>query len=638
MLSRIPHVYTPLVALLASLILVTTACIGLGGEPVIVATLVPPTPTIAERGHPAAAPDIAVGAQLYALNCTDCHGITGAGDGQLVQSGQVMDAGNFRAPDARQQRPLDWFNTITHGNLERLMPPWRDALTEQQRWEVAYYTYTLHYTPEQLARGREVYAATCADCHGASGVGDGERADEFGGFTPDLTDQEAMATLSDQVLFNIISEGQGDMHALANDLSEDDRWAAVSYTRTLALASIDAIASVAQAATPILATAAATPQTIATPSGAVVNGIVSGRVVNGTAGGGAIANLPVTLVYYDADLRETALQATTDASGSFSFANVPISDAFQYAVIAEYGERSYFAPPVLGDPAVGRVDFTVTVYERTEDAAVITISAMVAQVTAVGASLEITQLFTISNSSDRAYSASQTAPDGRAVSLAFGLPPGAVLLGFPGGEGRFVLSTDQTTVLDTAPTLPGDNNLVALAYVIPYQGSAIIEQVFNYALNGQVRILVQPETVQLNSSLLGTLGPQQIGQTQWQGYGAEVALAAGEPLRYELGGASLEVATDGRAGVVTSNNLLPLLVIGIIIEIIIVALLYVWWRQRRNKRAAQPANVSDTTLMDGLIRQIAELDAQHERGELDAATYQRQRAILKQRLSEIMES
>ncbi|MDX2141159.1 MAG: c-type cytochrome [Chloroflexota bacterium] len=629
------HARLRLAALLASLILVTTACTGLGGEPVIVATLPPPTPTLAERGHPAVAPNIAAGAQLYALNCTDCHGITGAGDGQLVQSGQVMNAKNFRAPDARQQRPLDWFNTITNGNLERLMPPWRDALTEQQRWEVTYYTYTLHYTPEQIVRGREVYAATCAECHGASGVGDGERAGEFGGFTPDLTNQETMATLSDQVLFNIISEGQGDMHALADDLSEDDRWAAVSYTRTLTLASTNAIASVAQAATPVATSA---PQAVTTPSGAVVNGVVSGRVVNGTAGGGAIANLPVTLVYYDADLRETALQATTDASGSFSFANVPISDTFQYAAIAEYGERSYFAPPVLGDPSAGRVDFTVTVYERTEDAAVITISAMVSQVTAVGASLEVTQLFTISNSSDRAYSTNQTTPDGRAVSLAFQLPPGAVLLGFPSGEGRFVLSTDQTTVLDTAPTLPGDQNLVAIAYVIPYEGSAIIEQVFNYALNGQVRILVQPDSVQLSGTPLTALGPQQIGQTQWQGYGAQVALAAGSPLRYELAGASLEVATGERTGVVTSNNLLPLLVIGIVIEIIIVALLYVWWRQRRNKRAAQAAKpASDTTLMDGLIRQIAELDARHERGEIDDATYQRQRGILKQRLSELME-
>jgi mono/diheme cytochrome c family protein len=634
MLSRIPRA----AALLSSLILVTAACTGLGGEPVIVATLPPPTPTIAERGHPAVAPNIAAGAQLYALNCTDCHGITGAGDGQLVQSGQVMDAKNFRAPDARQQRPIDWFSTITNGNLERLMPPWRDALSEQQRWEVTYYTYTLHYTPEQLARGREVYAATCAECHGASGVGDGERAGEFGGFTPNLTNQETMATLSDQVLFNIISEGQGDMHALADELSEDDRWAAVSYTRTLALASSDAIASVAQAATPVPTTTAPTPGAITTPSGVVVNGVVSGRIINGTAGGGATANLPVTLVYYDAELRETALQTTADANGNFSFANVPISDAFQYAAIAEYGERSFFAPPVLGDPAAQRVDFTITVYERTEDAAVISISAMVSQVTAVGASLEVTQLFTISNSSDRAYSTSQTTPDGRAVSLAFQLPPGAVLLGFPSGEGRFVLSTDQTTVLDTAPTLPGDQNLVAIAYVIPYEGSAIIEQVFNYALNGQVRILVQPETVQLNGPPLGALGPQQIGQTQWQGYGAQVALTAGSPLRYELGGAALEVATGGRAGVVTSNNLLPLLVVGIVIEIIIVALLYVWWRQRRNRRAAQAAKpASDTTLMDGLIRQIAELDAQHERGEIDAATYQRQRVILKQRLSEIME-
>jgi hypothetical protein len=41
-------------------------------------------------------------------------------------------------------------------------------------------------------------------------------------------------------------------------------------------------------------------------------------------------------------------------------------------------------------------------------------------------------------------------------------------------------------------------------------------------------------------------------------------------------------------------------------------------------------------LIDGLIRQIAELDTQHDAGQINHDLYQQQRAILKARLTELM--
>jgi mono/diheme cytochrome c family protein len=613
------------------LLLLLSACSGLGSEPRIVATLPAASSTPVADRFPVAAPNIALGAQVFAARCVDCHGAGGAGDGMLVASGQVGNPGNFRLPDAApSQRPSDWYATVANGRIENLMPPWHDALSDEERWAVSLYSYTLHYTPEQLARGREVFAATCAECHGMGGRGDGERAPEFGGSAPDLTNLETMMTLSDDNIYAIVSEGQGsDMHALANTLSEEDRRAVTAFTRTLSLANSDAIA--VQAPPP----PAETPDVAA---GVLVEGTVQGRISNGTAGGSVPAGLVVDLFYYDETLRETSLQTTTDASGAFSFPAVPISDRFQYAAIVEYNGRSFFSPPVFGDPSVGSLTLDVTLYELTEDPAVLTVSGMVTQVTAIGEALEITQLLTIRNGSDRAYSTTQTLPDGRPISILLDLPPGAQVLGFPDGEGRFAVVPEQFAIADTAPVIPNREHIVAVVYIIPYVGSAIIEQPLNYAVSGPVRVLVRPPTVTLQSAQLPPTGLETVGESEWQGYGGALTFAAGDVLRYELSGAAAEVATrTGDAGVISGNNLLPLIVCGVIAEILLVIGLYIWWRRRRQARKAQAAApASDQTLLDGLIRQIAELDAQHERGELDAESYNRQRAVLKQRLSELM--
>src|SRR5690242_687938 len=67
----------------------TAACGGLGGEPRIIATAPPASSAPDEFGYPLTPPDVALGARLFAQNCTRCHGIGGQGDGELVASGQI---------------------------------------------------------------------------------------------------------------------------------------------------------------------------------------------------------------------------------------------------------------------------------------------------------------------------------------------------------------------------------------------------------------------------------------------------------------------------------------------------------------------------------------------------------------------
>ena len=128
---------------LSLLAVVITGCSGLAGEPLIVATM-PPQPTAQTISVPQSAPDLAAGAQVYAANCTRCHGATGKGDGEMVTSGKVTGVADFTDPKLSQDAtPADWYEIVTNGRMDKLMPPWGGKLSDTQRWDVTNYVYSL---------------------------------------------------------------------------------------------------------------------------------------------------------------------------------------------------------------------------------------------------------------------------------------------------------------------------------------------------------------------------------------------------------------------------------------------------------------------------------------------------------------
>lgn len=628
-MSGVKHTAHARLAALAAALVLLAGCQGLGGEPRIVSSLQPPTPVPTEPAFPAMPADMASGASIFAARCTDCHGAGGAGDGPLVQSGQVVNAGNFLDPATmRAQRPLEWFSTITNGRLENLMPPWRDALSAQQRWDVAYYTYTLHYTPEQLSQGETLYQQHCAACHGQTGLGDGPDAAELSGPVPSLLDQGEMALLSDAVLYNIITEGVGDPHdgmpGFAAELSDDERWALVAYSRTLSLVRLPAAGptdALAPAATPEVDAAVPTLQ-------------VRGRLLNGSAGAQPPAAHPVTLFRFPAEGQPQQFQATTSPDDTFVFSDIPQDADSVYAVTTAYRDR-VFATDFL--PAEALVDGPVdlTIYELTEDPSVLAITGIVTQVNVTPETLEVAQVLRFRNSGDRAYTTSQTTPEGQPVGLAISLPPGAVVPGFS-EPNRYVYDSATFTLIDTVPVLPGDEHLVQVVYLIPYTGSAIIEQPLNYPLDGQARLLVRPQETRVQGEFFPALGPQTIGENTYAAYGGTQQLAAGTVLSYTLNGRGGQ-STLGESAVVTDAALPVLVVVVIVLEVALIAGLALWFVRRRRRFSTQaPGRVSRRALLDALVQQIAELDADHEAGRLTAAEYAQQRAALKARLAEVM--
>jgi mono/diheme cytochrome c family protein len=99
----------------------------------------------------------------------------------------------------------------------------------------------LKLTPETvgafLKRGEEVFNVNCAICHGKSGDGQGMTS-HFGvpGIANLTQDTYGQATYPDGRLFEVISNGKGNMGAYKHNVNLRDRWAIVAYIRALQFA------------------------------------------------------------------------------------------------------------------------------------------------------------------------------------------------------------------------------------------------------------------------------------------------------------------------------------------------------------------------------------------------------------------
>jgi mono/diheme cytochrome c family protein len=603
------------------ILLLLVSCSGLAGEPEIIATLPPETPRPQEAGYPLQAPDLALGAQIFAENCTACHGIGGRGDGESVTTGKVPAPPDFTNPATSSgQKPSEWFTTITDGRMDKLMPPWGDILTEEQRWVVALYTYTMPYSPQVLEFGKQVWEGNCAECHGVGGSGDGPKAAEINRPLIDLTLQSEMVGLSDQNFYNIITEGTGEMPAFADTLDENARRAVAAYTRSLGLANLNIIGQKIELE--------ATPEVGATAD--VMQGTVTGRVSNGTAASTVPPGLAVRLFIVQnqsADTRDTTIQA----DGTFRFENVPIQENTGYIAATNYRERTYYSELVVGDPAAPAVELPITVYELTQDTEVVTITNVDVRIAPVdlqniGGGLEILQVITYHNNSDRAFSTDRAAGQQGYASLLILLPPGSVILGTD-NPNRYVPYQEGFALIDTAPVLPGENQ-VQVTYFLPYEDGAIVEQEVNNDFNGKMRVLLYPERLKITSDTLQLTGEERSEGRVYQVYEGNVSVSRGSAIRYDLSGQAV-IRVDETAS--TATTLLPLLlvVVGGVLLLVAIAL------YTRSRRAI--AGVDRNRLIDALVRQIAELDEAHDAGQMNHDLYQRQRQRLKARLGELMD-
>ncbi len=586
-----------LIGLIAATLLLA-ACGGLAGQQVIVATL---TPVPTEISKPQGLADLTNGAKIFQTNCTSCHGANGAGQGELVLSKQVGAIPSFLDWEAvSKQRPQEYFSIITNGKLEKLMPPWKNALTPAERWDVTMYVYTLRYNADQIARGAEVYAAECAKCHGETGQGDGPEMIQDNRNAAALTDVAGLATVDDSAYLTTIREGVGtEMPAYQGKLSDADIHAVAAYAREFTVKQ---------------GKPAVTPTSLT----------LRGTVTNGTAGNFVPADTVVFLRYGSVAAGLKTLQTTVKPDGTYEFTNVPYAADAGYVTFVSYLGNNFTSNVLTADTAVGG-DLPIMVYDPTEDPRLVTISQIdmdieTQTVANVGTGLVIGQTITYHNGSDRVFAL--PAQSGQvAVSLLIQMPPGAVMLQVD-DPSRYIMADKQGAIIDTLPVLPGDH-VVNFTYYLPYSNGAVVDQPFTNAIKGTVTVRLAPTHLRLLDERF-TLKPIAEGEA-FHTYTAQIETPYNDSLRYEISGALTPPTTTDNPRLVTSNTLVPVLLGLLLLVIVVTGFLII--------RARQPNSQGQ---IDALVRRIAELDLLHQQGQLNHDAYQRQRQELKAQLAVLM--
>lgn len=540
------------------LVFLLAACEGLAGEPVVVSTLPPsqadaqkqasidasmPQPAATEDAGaqtanvvaPSTEPDLALGATLFAENCTRCHGVNGQGDGELVKLGQVQAPLDFTDPATiAGKTPQDYYTIITNGKLDTLMPPWANKLSDDQRWAVANYVYSM-------------------------------------------------------------SSG-----------------------------------------------APAVPQ---------VAGVIKGQVTNASAGGTVPAGLAVQLHIVNQDFTsEETVDGVIAEDGTFQFADIAMKSDMGYAVTVEYNDTTFASEILAGDTAALALDLPVQIYEATDDPSVLAIDAMSTQISVNDGELTVIEILSFVNNSDKMYRKA----DGQS-SVTITVPEGATLTQFSQQGDRYLYSEDGRQVSDVFPVVPGQRHTFHLLYTIPYNSEGVsLTQTLDYPLSAGFEVLLDTPGLNITGDTIAPLG----GSTTDSPHGAvmrfgnESALAAGQPITFVVAGepqvaAVVPDSADTTATTVPQPPAIPVLAyIFITLGAISVAGAgFLFYKERQLMRAGAgsvpaakaPAVGVEQARINALVKQIADLDQNHQDGKIKGSAYEKQRKALKTELMTLIQ-
>lgn len=552
-------------------------------------TAAAPAPSI-----PLTAPDPVAGAEVYNQNCIKCHGPTGRGDGELVAqlTGRPPD---FTDPATlRDRAPHEIFTIVTQGRLEKTMPPFGNALTTTQRWDVVAYLYTLTTPPPETTEA--LFAAQCAECHSA-------------GSASDLAALPFFATQTEQDIFDAITLGLSDGSHTFGALSEAERWALAQHVQALAY-------------TPI---AIAQPGPTPTPGATltVTEGIgVGGAVTNGTANASVPDDLAVEVFVFDS-ARLVGSYTTTVSNDHYSVTGLIAQPEQAIAASIQYLGVTYVSDIVRVTEGQTQVDLPIKIFETTTDPAGMRITRWHVVLAAPEAGVEtvqVAELLIFSNDGDRVL----VGAGGGQPTLDIPLPESASNLQFE--QGGDLYQPRPTGFGYMGAVLPGAETLqMIFAFDMPLTGQTDFVQTTRYPVDG-VNLLT-PQTG-LRVSVRNLSGPQtaDVQGTPYLTYNG-ANLRANEALTLTFH--SAEALANWIGWVIAGVSLVVIGGVGL------------WWIIQRRKSMHRDS-VQHPVLSDRLQRRallidsLARLDDDFANGQLAEPDYQRRRTKLKAEALELM--
>ncbi len=569
------------------------------------------TPVASGAIFPLVPPDPAEGGAIYNEKCIACHGAAGLGDGP--QAGQLpVPVAPLGDPSlARQAKPVDWFNMVTKGNLERYMPGF-SSLDDRQRWDVVAYALTLSMDPGLVEEGQKVFEQNCQSCHGESGQGSADAPSW-------LDDATLLAQHSLEEIIAIASEGSAAMPGFAGELSQTEIEAVAVYTRTLSFANFTAPTS-APATTTSQGTLQA--EASATPAAAVGTVTIQGKVINGS-GGLLPEGLRAVLSRFEGT-NQVSAQETDVVDGAYQFEGIEIVPEQTYMVTVDYQGLTYGSDlyHTSENPQESVVDLPIEFYDTTTD-----VSALRAERMHIffdfsnPESVQIAELFILTNIGNRVIIPGEDMPG----VVEYQLPADATNLQFEQGAlGERYVQTEKGFA-DTAAVEPGSGQQILFAYDVPYSKKMSLSIPIPVDVDAAV-VMAPQGSMTLQSDQLRSTGQRDVQGVSLELYTA-TALTAGSTLEMTISansGGGLPLRLGGTSGLLIGAAVLGVALIGA-----------GYWllRQRRRETSAEPESQSDAEgTAEDLMDAIIALDDRYKAGDLPEEAYLRRRNELKEQL------
>ncbi len=571
-----------------------------------------PTPVPTLVLYPSKAPSVANGESIYGEKCAACHGETGLGDGeQGIQLGVTVRA--FGLPEiARPSSPAQYYTMVTRGNIERFMPPFA-SLSDQERWDVVAYALTMHTTPEQIERGKELFEQNCANCS-----------------TDYFKDQQIMSTLTEVELARIAKQGNDQFPAFGADLEQDDLWAVAAYLRTLSFdnSPLAAPQPAASAATP--ASPEANP---AVPANEPQPGFgnVRGSVENKT-GSALPSNLVVTLSGFDHDANDPnagpvevfKAEASVNSDGAYSFENIEMPTNRIYVARVELEGVSLQSEFVVAEEGAQLIEIpALTLYGSTEDASGLVMDGVQIIFEYGADSISVYNLYSFRNPTNEIIVVPQDA-SGEIPFIKF--PDGAFGFGFEPMQ-----DSESFTSIENGFAIPPSEKSYGL---VAFSSLGLADTV-NFSQEFPLPVdslnIFTPVGVEVNDSNLVDLGEQTIQSYTYQIYESD-PLAAGATLTFTLSGNPQEEAAADSANSNTSllfgAAALGLAFIG--------AGLWIY-RQDKLKETNEEEHGDEFESAEDVMDAILALDDLHGKKKISEKAYQKRRDKLKETLKRELE-
>jgi mono/diheme cytochrome c family protein len=198
------------------------------------------------------------GKQIYVSHCMTCHGCAGNGLGTYGGT-LIVTPANFKVDPFRTMPDDQWYWHVSEGIQGSVMPPWKESLTESQRWNVIHYIQEMYARPferdpdegdvppeydktnplpvtlDNIDAGKRIWTRECAVCHGDAARGEGIFRQGIEAVPPAFNDTATYNDYTDGDYFWRVSEGVPwtAMPTWKLVYNETERWQLVTYIRTM---------------------------------------------------------------------------------------------------------------------------------------------------------------------------------------------------------------------------------------------------------------------------------------------------------------------------------------------------------------------------------------------------------------------